>query len=52
MSYKFQFAGVEGWFMGLILLVLPFVILAVMIKLFLSERLPTSGHVPHRMEKK
>lgn len=50
MSYKLEFAGVEGWFMGLILLSLPFVILTVLIKLFLSERLPTSGHVPHRME--
>jgi len=26
---------------------LPFVILTVFVKLFLSERLPTSGHVPH-----
>ena len=50
MSYKLEFAGVEGWFMGLILLSLPFVILTVLIKLFLAERLPTSGHVPHRME--
>ena len=50
MSYKLEFAGVEGWFMGLILLSLPFIILTVLIKLFLAERLPTSGHVPHRME--
>jgi predicted membrane protein len=50
MSYKLEFAGVEGWFMGLILLSLPFIILTVLIKLFLSERLPTSGHVPHRVE--
>ena len=50
MSYKLEFAGVEGWFLGLILLSLPFIILTVLIKLFLSERLPTSGHVPHRME--
>jgi predicted membrane protein len=50
MSYKLEFAGVEGWFMGLILLSLPFIILTVMIKLFLSERLPTSGHIPHRVE--
>ena len=49
MSYKLEFAGAEGWFLGLILLILPFVILTVMIKLFLSERLPTEGHVPHRM---
>ncbi len=50
MSYKLEFAGVEGWLMGLALLALPFAILIVLIKLFLSERLPTSGHVPHRME--
>jgi len=50
MSYKLQFAGVEGWLMGLVLLSLPFIILIVLIKLFLSERLPTSGHVPHRAE--
>ena len=50
MSYKLEFAGAEGWFLGLILLILPFVILTVLIKLFLSERLPTEGHVPHRMD--
>jgi len=48
MGYKLEFAGVEGWFMGLILLSLPFVILTVLVKLFLSERLPTSGQVPQR----
>jgi hypothetical protein len=32
--------------MGAILLSLPFVILTVLVKLFLSERLPTSEHVP------
>lgn len=42
MSYKLEFAGVEGWFMGMILLALPFVILTVMINLFLSTRLPTT----------
>jgi Ni/Fe-hydrogenase subunit HybB-like protein len=47
MGYKLEFAGVEGWFMGIILLSLPFVILTVLVKLFLSERLPTSGHMPH-----
>jgi predicted membrane protein len=44
MSYKMEFAGLEGWFMGGILLTLPFVILLVMIKLFLSEKLVTTGH--------
>jgi predicted membrane protein len=43
MSYKLEFAGVEGWFMGMILLSLPFIILAVMIRFFLSEDLPTSA---------
>ncbi len=47
MGYKLEFAGVEGWFMGLILLSLPFIILTTLVKLFLSEQLPaTSGHVP------
>jgi hypothetical protein len=50
MSYKLEFSGVEGWFMGFLLLSLPFVILAVLVKLFLDDRLPTSGHVPHQMQ--
>lgn len=29
-------------------MILPCVILTVVIKLFLAERLPTEGHVPHR----
>jgi hypothetical protein len=48
MAYKMEFTGLEGWIMGGVLLCLPFVILTVFVKLFLSERLPTSGHVPHR----
>jgi predicted membrane protein len=48
LSYKMEILSMEGWLMGGILLVLPFVILTIFIKLFLSERLPTSGHVPHR----
>jgi Ni/Fe-hydrogenase subunit HybB-like protein len=44
MSYKMEFAGLEGWFMGALILALPFIILTVMIKLFLSEKLPSSGH--------
>ena len=52
MSYKLEFSGAEGWFLGLILLSLPFIILTVLIHLFLSERLPTQGHVPHRLETK
>jgi predicted membrane protein len=46
MNYKMEFAGLEGWFMSGILLALPFVILTVLVKLFLAERLPESGHVP------
>lgn len=42
MGYKLEFAGVEGWFMGLVLLALPFAILTVLVKLFLSERLPVA----------
>jgi predicted membrane protein len=45
MAYKLEFAGVEGWFMGLILLSLPFVILTVCVKLFLDERLPVSSEL-------
>ncbi len=47
MGYKLEFAGVEGWLMGAVLLSLPMIILTVMVKLFLSERLPSSEHVPH-----
>jgi hypothetical protein len=43
MSYKMEFAGLEGWFMGAVLFSLPFVILTIMIKLFLSEKLPSFG---------
>ncbi len=47
MSYKMEFIGMEGWSMGLFLIALPFIILTIFVKLFLSERLPTSGHTPH-----
>jgi len=46
MGYKLEFAGVEGWLMGVALLSLPFIILTVLVKLFLSERLPSSEHTP------
>ena len=46
MGYKIEFAGVEGWLMGAVLLSLPFIILTVLVKLFLSERLPSSEHTP------
>jgi predicted membrane protein len=47
MSYKMDFMGMEGWLIGLVVLSLPFIILTVMIKLFLSERLPTAGQPAH-----
>jgi uncharacterized membrane protein len=43
MSYKMEFAGLEGWLMGAVLFFLPFIILTVFIKLFLSERLTPRG---------
>ncbi len=43
MSYKMEFAGLEGWFMGAVLLALPFITLTIMVKLFLSEKLPSYG---------
>ena len=45
MSYKMEFAGLEGWLMGGVLLCLPFIILTVMIKLFLSEKLPSTAEL-------
>ena len=51
MTYKMEFAGLEGWLMGAVLLLLPFCILTVMIKLFLSDkqpdRLPLEAHPAH-----
>ena len=47
MSYKMDFAGQEGWLISAIIMCLPFVILTVLVKLFLSEQLPASGHEPH-----
>lgn len=41
MSYKMEFAGLEGWYMAAFLMALPFIILTVFIKLFLSEKLPS-----------
>jgi len=49
-TYKMELAGHEGWLMGVALIMLPFMILAVMMKLFLpaksmgaDENLPASG---------
>ncbi len=47
MSYKMEFAGLEGWFMGGVLLALPFLVLLVLIRLFLFEPRPAAGaHEP------
>lgn len=41
MSYKLDFMGAEGLLLGGIILVLPFAILTVLVKLFFDTRLPT-----------
>jgi predicted membrane protein len=46
MSYKMEFAGLEGWYMSGVLLLLPFVILLVMVKLFLDPKLPPLPELP------
>lgn len=46
MSYKTEFAGQEGWLLAAIIMCLPFIILTVLVKLFLSERLQPSEHLP------
>jgi len=46
MSYKMEFAGQEGWLISAIIMCLPFIILTVLVKLFLSEQLQPSEHVP------
>jgi Ni/Fe-hydrogenase subunit HybB-like protein len=43
MSYKMEFAGLEGWLMAAVLLALPFVILMVFARLFLPEKPPGRG---------
>ncbi|MGO9477446.1 MAG: NrfD/PsrC family molybdoenzyme membrane anchor subunit [Limisphaerales bacterium] len=47
MSYKMEFAGQEGWLISAVIMCLPFIILTVLVKLFLSEQLPASSHEPH-----
>jgi predicted membrane protein len=42
MSYKMEFAGQEGWLISAVIICLPFIILTTLVKLFLSERLPTN----------
>jgi Ni/Fe-hydrogenase subunit HybB-like protein len=45
MSYKMEFAGQEGWLISAVIMCLPFIILTVLVKLFLSEQLPASEHL-------
>jgi Ni/Fe-hydrogenase subunit HybB-like protein len=45
MSYKMEFAGMEGWLLGVVLIALPFIILTVLIKYFLAQDLPTIENV-------
>jgi Ni/Fe-hydrogenase subunit HybB-like protein len=42
-TYKLELIGQEGLFMSIVLLILPFLILAVMVKLFLPEKHPEEG---------
>ena len=52
MTYKMEFAGLEGWYMAAVLLTLPFIILTVFVKLFLSEKLSSvSAHSEEPDEK-
>jgi predicted membrane protein len=43
MSYKMEFTGMEGWIMGAVLFLLPFLILTVFVKLFLPEKSGKDG---------
>ena len=45
MSYKMEFAGHEGWWLAVLLLSLPFIILTVLVKYFLATHLPTAENV-------
>jgi predicted membrane protein len=51
MSYKMEFAGQEGWLISAVILCLPPIILTVLVKLFLSEKLQPSGHLPQGSSK-
>lgn len=44
MSYQLDFLGAEGFLLGGVILILPFIILTVLVKLFLDTRLPVSEH--------
>ncbi|MDD5139186.1 MAG: polysulfide reductase NrfD [Verrucomicrobiales bacterium] len=51
MSYKMEFAGQEGWLISAVIMCLPFIILTVLVKLFLSERLQPCEHVLEKSSK-
>jgi len=51
MSYKMEFAGQEGWLISAAILCLPPIILTVLVKLFLSEQLQPSEHLPESRSK-
>jgi predicted membrane protein len=44
MSYKMEFSGHEGWLLSVAVLCLPFLLLMVLVKYFLSPHLKTSEH--------
>ncbi len=44
MGYNVDFMGAEGLLLGGVILILPFCILTVLVKLFLDARLPSSEH--------
>jgi predicted membrane protein len=48
MSYKMDFAGQEGWLISAVIMCLPFIILTVLVKLFLSEQLQPSAHLSEK----
>jgi Ni/Fe-hydrogenase subunit HybB-like protein len=45
MSYKMELAGSEGWLLSMFLLILPFIFLTILVRLFLAPRLPTIENV-------
>lgn len=45
MTYKMEFAGLEGWWLAIGLLCLPFIFTIILVKLFLDPKLPASETV-------
>jgi formate-dependent nitrite reductase membrane component NrfD len=44
MAYKMEFSGHEGWLLSMAVMCLPFALLIIFVKYFLSPRLKTNGH--------